>query len=116
MFTTADFTAYPEVLPPLDQVMLDENLRQRVLSIIHEACSLLQHLEGGKVCEIDAAVTNGHVVLRGKVGCSSLQRLAESVARTLPEVKSVRSEIQIGENGDRSWPVNAHHVTTAMIG
>lgn len=95
MFTTADFTAYPEVLPPLDQVVQDENLRQRVLRLIHEACSLLLRLEGQKVCEIDAAVTNGHVVLRGNVECSSLQRLAESVTRTIPEVKSVTSEIHV---------------------
>jgi hypothetical protein len=95
MFTNADFIAYPEILPPLDQVVLDENLRQRVLQLIQEACSLLLRLEGQKVCEIDAAVTDGHVILRGNVECRSLQRLAESVTRTIPEVKSVTSEIRV---------------------
>ena len=95
MFTTTDFDAYPQVLPSFDQVVADENLQQRLVDQIHEACWLLMQLDGLKVCEINVTVTNGRVALSGNVECSRLRRLAESLAEAMPDVISVTSQIRI---------------------
>ncbi len=95
MFTTGDFAAYSQILPPLDQGVTDETLQQQLIVQIHETCGLLMQLNGLKVCEINVAVTNGHAILSGRVECSRLRRLAESIARFMPDVVSVTSHIRI---------------------
>jgi hypothetical protein len=97
MFTNANSTMYTPLLTAFDTVAADESLCQRIAAQIHEACRLLMRLDELEVCEIKVAVNNRHAVLSGSVECSRLRRLAESIARSIPEVKSVTSQIRIGE-------------------
>lgn len=97
MFTARDLTSYSQTLPPFDQVVADEKLRQHITDQIHEACGMLMQLEGLTLCDIQVGVTEGRVVLSGNVECNSLRRLAESIARFTPDLVSITNQIQVGE-------------------
>jgi osmotically-inducible protein OsmY len=97
MLTATDFIRYPQVLPQMDQIVTDEKLRQHITAQIHEACDMLMQLDELKLCDIQVAVMQGEVVLSGKVECSRLLRLAESIARFTLDVVSVTNQIQVGE-------------------